>query len=213
MNQKAQRINWESVRSRLAQQELALEKALVADTARIEGTFERRATQLARRRALAGAATAALPVQVFLLGEQRYGIELSELTGVVTFNKGACTPVPEAPAEILGVINLRGEVRVVADLSRLLGLSNGATHQPTGYVLLAGERRGEVGLRVDGLDQIQLFSQEVLTTSDTEAGNLPARYVKAFTPDKVILLSIAAIRSHPAFADRVGNDNLINHED
>jgi purine-binding chemotaxis protein CheW len=209
MSKDGQRVNWESVRSRLAQNQVALEKALVADAGRIESTFERRATQLARRRILAGTASTTLPVQVFLLGEQRYGIELSELAEVVTFNNAACTPVPEAPAEFLGVINLRGEIRVVADLSRLLGLGNRAT-QRTGYVLLVGKRGQEVGLRVDGLDQIQLIPQEALTKSCASAGDLSARYVKAFTSDQVILLSSEAIRSHSAFAGSAGNDNFVH---
>jgi purine-binding chemotaxis protein CheW len=209
MSKNGQHINWESVRSRLAQNQVALEKALVADAARIESTFERRAAQLASRRAQAGTASTALPVQVFLLGEQRYGIELSKLAEVVTFNK--CTPVPGAPAEVLGVINLRGEIRVVADLSRLLGLGNGDT-AATGYVLLVGKRGYEVGLRVDRLDQIQLIPQEALTGSGAGAGDLPARYVKAFTSDKLILLSTEAIRSHGVFAGSIRNENPVNQQ-
>lgn len=208
MSKSVQRINWESVRSRLAQNQIALQQALVADAARIESTFERRATQLASRRAQAGAASTALPVQVFFLGEQRYGIELSELTEVVPLNQ--CTPVPGAPAEFLGVINRRGEIRVVADLSRLLGLGNGAA-EAAGYVLLVGKRGHEVGLRVDRLDQIQRIAQEAMT-GPGGTGDLPARYVKAFTHDKIILLSIEAIRSHAAFAGSVGNETRINQQ-
>ena len=193
MNTKTQRINWESVRSRLAESQVALDRALVADAARTDGVFERRATQLASRRTQVGGASALkVPVQVFVLGEQRFGIELSDLVEVIAFSK--CTPIPAAPPEYLGVINLRGEIRLVADLARLLGLGNVQNH-PRGYILLVGKRGHEVGFRVDRLEQILLIRFEELgKSSDTDA-----RYLKAFTSDKLSLIDAGAILQSTLF--------------
>jgi len=192
MNGNGQRINWDDVRRKLALSEGALEKAGVADTLRIESAYDRRAAQLASRQAKAEPAAAGLPVQVFWLGEQRYGVELSALTGVVAFEK--CTPVPEAPPEFLGVINLRGDVRAVADLSRLLGLGSSSA-EATGYVLLLGTRGHEIGFRVDRLDETRLVRREDLTDTG-------AQYLKVFTSDKLTLLDVGAILSHEVFSTK-----------
>jgi purine-binding chemotaxis protein CheW len=193
MNRNGQRINWDDVKRKLALNQIALEKALVADAARIESAYDRRAAQLAKRQAKSEPAGAALLIQVFWLGEQRYGIELSELTGVVAFVK--CTPVPGAPPEFLGVINLRGDVRAVTDLSRLLGLGSGSA-EATGYVLLLGKRGHEIGFRVDRLDETRFVRREELT----DASDPSARYLKAFASDKLTLLNAGAILSHEVFS-------------
>jgi purine-binding chemotaxis protein CheW len=189
MNGNGQRINWDDVKRKLALSQAALEKA---DAGRIESAYDRRAAQLASRQIEAEPTSSAVPVQLFWLGEQRYGVELSALTRVVAFEK--CTPVPEAPPQFLGVINLRGDVRAVADLSRLLGLGGGNAGA-TGYVLLLGARGHEIGFRVDRLDETRLIRQEELTGSNDPG----APYLKAF-PDKLTLRDAEAILSHSVFS-------------
>jgi purine-binding chemotaxis protein CheW len=195
MNANGQRINWDNVKHKLALSRVAVEQA---DAGRIESAYDRRAAQLASRQIKAEPAGAALPVQVFWLGEQRYGVELSALTGVVAFEK--CTPVPEAPPEFLGVINLRGDVRAVADLSRLLGLGSSSA-EATGYVLLLGTRGHEIGFRVDRLDEKRLIRREELT----DTGDPGAQYLKALASGKLTLLDAEAILLRSVFS--MDNEN------
>jgi len=57
------------------------------------------------------------------------------------------TPVPLAPEEVVGVINLRGEIATVVDVARRLGREPAPAAKGIGLVLL-GER-GAVCLRAD----------------------------------------------------------------
>jgi purine-binding chemotaxis protein CheW len=158
--------------------------------------YARRALQLARRQMQVSDRSDALRVQAFSVGGQRCGIELSELAEVLPFAK--CTPVPGVPPEFLGVMNMRGQIRAVVNLARLLA-PTGTVNDTPGFVLMIRNRGSEVGLRVDRIDNVQLVQSEDLTTAGSAAAELSPRYVKGLTSDKLILLSTAAILSHDIF--------------
>jgi purine-binding chemotaxis protein CheW len=83
-------------------------------------------------RVRAGAEDYALPVDRVL--------EVAEL--------GELAPVPGAPAEVLGVRNLRGQVIPVIDLASLLGLANEA---PLERIVVAEDHDGMAGLAVEAV--------------------------------------------------------------
>lgn len=65
----------------------------------------------------------------------------------------ACTPVPHAPADVLGVINLRGEVVPIIDLAGRLGM--GMTSGTERSAIVVAEVGTEVfGLLVDSVSDI-----------------------------------------------------------
>ena len=84
----------------------------------------------------------ALQVLARVRGE-RYALPVGGVSEVARL--GALTPVPGAPAAVLGVFSLRGEVVPVLDLGVVLGLGP----VDGGWVVIAedGSRRG--GLAVD----------------------------------------------------------------
>jgi purine-binding chemotaxis protein CheW len=82
---------------------------------------------------------------VLPIGEDRYGIELTDVREVVP--EPLLTPVPGAPAAVLGVVNLRGEVVPVLDTARLLGLPP-LTH--LAFAVIAECDAGLAGLAADG---------------------------------------------------------------
>lgn len=71
------------------------------------------------------------------------------------------TPIPQAPAYVLGVINLRGVVMPVLDLSARLGL--GATDITGRHVTVVVQRDDDlVGLVVDEVHETIIFAAEDL---------------------------------------------------
>ncbi|MBI3697473.1 MAG: chemotaxis protein CheW [Acidobacteria bacterium] len=138
-------IDWEQARRRLARSERGLEQALVADAQRVKRVWRERAARLARPPA--EALSAVRPFLAFRLREETYALPLEELGEVIP--NPACTPVPGAPAALAGVLNLRGQIRPVWDLARLLQLPEGESGD---WVLLL--RRPELGLRVGRAEQI-----------------------------------------------------------
>ena len=196
MTTKTKSINWAEVKETLARNQQALEKALLPNSERVDAIYQRRAVQLAGRKAEVIDPGANFAVQVFLLGRQRYGIQLSELVEVLPLVK--CTPVPGAPPEVIGVVNVRGEIRTVLDLARLLILNELVNAGPS-FVLMIRKATFEVGLRVDQIEEIQSVATADLTLPGSGAPELSPRYVKGLTPDKLILLSAEAIFSHELF--------------
>ena len=64
------------------------------------------------------------PMVIFSLADQEYCLDVQDVQEVVRMV--TVTPLPEAPAEVLGAINVRGVPTLVLDLRQRLGL----THRP-----------------------------------------------------------------------------------
>jgi purine-binding chemotaxis protein CheW len=85
-------------------------------------------------------------VLIFEIDGRRFGLlasEVRELVRAVTI-----TPLPLAPAAVVGVVNLRGQVIAVLDPRPLLGLS-AQPADPTHHLIIARARGRDLALRVD----------------------------------------------------------------
>jgi len=194
MNNQGRRIDWDAAKRQLAVAESALEKALTADADRIDEVYRRRAAQMAKRHAGRAGNARTITLLVFSLGTERYGIPISDLAEVLPSAK--CTPVPRAAAEIVGVINLRGELRSVIDLRRLLSVPP-AADESAGSILMIRNRGDEAGLRVGEVEKVQTIREDELASPDPGGASSPC--IKGVGPDKIIVLNADAIRLHPVF--------------
>ncbi len=186
-------IDWEQARKRLRVSESGLEQSLVASPQRVEAAYRLRAARLANEKASPKRkrgesehkpVSSGLPVLVFWLAQERYAIELKELAEVIPF--AGCTPVPGAPAQFLGVINLRGELRAVLDLGRLLAPAEPG-NSDSGCVLVLRSVSHGIGLKVERIGELREIRPEELT--------LPARgnYLQGITSETLMLLDIEAV--------------------
>jgi purine-binding chemotaxis protein CheW len=81
----------------------------------------------------------------------------------------ASTPLPQAPAHVLGMINLRGSILPVVDLGALLGLAPcNATPSSVVVVVQVGER--QIGVVVDSVQDILAASEGALTPTPDVGG-------------------------------------------
>lgn len=102
-------------------------------------------------------------VVTFSLGDQDYCLDVSNVKEVIRMV--AMTPIPEAPPEILGAIDVRGVPVLVLDLRRRFGLMSQA---PTvnSPLLLIGTRGKLLALLVDKVGSV------VRTFSEPDAAGL-----------------------------------------
>jgi purine-binding chemotaxis protein CheW len=189
-------IDWSEVKRRLRESQQALEKALTASPERTKTIYCERAAQLAGRRVRAEGPSTALRLLVFVLRGERYGLDFADVVELLPF--AHCTPVPGAPPQLLGVTNVRGEIRSVVDLGRLLDLPEN-DRRGEGYILLVRHQGREMGLRVDGLDRLQAVLPEELAGAADETAAVSLRSLRALTPDKARVLSTEALFAHPLF--------------
>jgi chemotaxis signal transduction protein len=192
MSELTKGIDWKLVKARLRKSQLGLEKALAPDPERTAAVFRERAAQLASRGTGMGPGRELLRVMTFLVGAERYGVEFADVRELLPFT--CCTPLPGAPAALLGVINLHGEFQSVVDLGRLMEFP-GPDVPAAGYVLLLCKGPNRAALRVDGLDKAELMAVTDLTASDPAE----ARFVRGLAADRTRLLSTDAILAHPLF--------------
>lgn len=144
---------------------------------RMEAVYRARAARLARP-LKPGRDAEDLPVLIFHLGDRRYGLELSRLVEVIPHPR--CTPVPGAPPQLAGVLQVRGEIRPVWELSRLLNLPDAPAEEPFSVLLLRKGSR-EVGLRVNEVREVRLLRPQACMEPDSP-------HIRWITSDSVAIL-------------------------
>jgi purine-binding chemotaxis protein CheW len=83
----------------------------------------------------------------FLLGAEEYAVAIERVREVV--RAPPVTEVPRAPAHILGVVTVRGEVVAVVDPRRRLGLPHPAPAEGQGKIVIVDAGDGPCGIHVD----------------------------------------------------------------
>jgi purine-binding chemotaxis protein CheW len=178
------------VRGRLRRSEEALQAALSYSPERMKAVFRRRAIQLAVKPAEARPASQSIPALIFGLGQERYAIPLQDIAEVLPFN--GCTEVPGAPAQFLGIINLRGEIRPVIDLSRVIC---GGASTDSGVVLIL---RRSVGLKVDKAEELRHIRSDEVTPP------VRGQCVRPFVSGTLALLDVETLLSAMASTRKSG---------
>lgn len=108
------------------------------------------------------------------LGDEEYGLGIERVRSIIRYEE--TTPVPRAPEIVIGVINLRGQVIPVVDLTRRFARG---TFEPgtTSRIVVAEGEAGVVGLAVDAANEvvqipvasIQPTPESVLSSEMSEA--------------------------------------------
>jgi purine-binding chemotaxis protein CheW len=111
----------------------------------------------------------------FHIAEEDYGIEISYVTEIVGLQH--ISEIPEMPAFIKGVINLRGVIIPVTDVRLRFGMEPRAYDERTCVVVV---RMGEtaVGLVVDTVKEVLSIPESSITEPPRVASAKGARYVK-----------------------------------
>ncbi len=85
---------------------------------------------------------------VFSLGKQQFALPVGQLSTVVP--RATLTPLPGAPADLIGLLRLRGALCPVIDIRARLELAIGAPHIGECIVLMY-TANARVGLLVEGI--------------------------------------------------------------
>ena len=100
----------------------------------------------------------------FTLGEEKFAIPVDHVQEVVEF--GHVTKVPNSPAYMLGIINLRGKILPLLDTKLKLGLPATTTSQKSRIMvldmLLEDDKALQIGAMVDhAREVIELHNNEI----------------------------------------------------
>ena len=126
-------------------------------------------------------------IVVFALGEEHYGLEISAVYEII--RRQPITAVPQAPASVEGVINLRGRIIPVVDLRERFGLP-AATTSAASRIVVCDASGNRVGLMVDGVSEVLMVPADAVEPTPEVAVGSQADYVRGVAKlgDQMIIL-------------------------
>jgi purine-binding chemotaxis protein CheW len=110
-------------------------------------------------------------ILTFQLDAQLFGVDILRVREIRGWS--SVTSVPEAPAYVLGVLNLRGAIIPVIDLRARLGLASVASSATTVIIVLtvmAAEGRRDFGLVVDAVSDVSDVQENEIRATPAGAG-------------------------------------------
>ena len=120
----------------------------------------------ALRRGTSGAGANTVQVVEFLLGKEHFAVDLFNVREVVEYK--TITQLPDTPAYIKGIIDLRGEITTIIDLKERLNIprKEGASDENCRNIVLDDSiTRSKTGIMVDNVSSVTTFDQSAVDTS------------------------------------------------
>jgi len=111
----------------------------------------------------------------FKLADETYGINVMHVQEVLRISEIA--PVPGAPAYVLGIINLRGNVVTVIDTRSRFGLPSAETDDSSRIVIIESEEM-VVGILVDSVAEVVELNQSEIDSAPNVGNDESSRYIQ-----------------------------------
>lgn len=161
---------------------------------RVQVTLGERARALARP-ARAEQAGDLVALVLFTIGGVRHAVESQFVREVL--RRPDVSAVPSAPATVVGVTNVRGEILTVADISTLLGV---ATPPAGGPVIVLDGPPAPLGVVVDEVHDFVDVPAESIAALPGDGGPPGTALVAGALPDAAVL-SASAVLNDPRLSD------------
>lgn len=96
-------------------------------------------------------------VIVFKLGEERYGVDISQVREIIRPTQ--ITRIPNAPDFVEGVINLRGQITTIVNLRKRFGMPPKPIDNDT-RIIVVEYNSAVIGMMVDTVNEVKYLSQK-----------------------------------------------------
>ncbi|MBB87359.1 chemotaxis protein CheW [Abyssibacter sp.] len=110
----------------------------------------------------------------FRLGDEEYGVDILKVQEIRGYD--AVTKIPDAPAFVKGVINLRGTIMPVVDMRLRFKLGEAVYDAYTVMIILQLERRN-VGMVVDSVSDVLRLTDDQTLPPPEFGGAMDTRYI------------------------------------
>ncbi len=133
----------------------------------------------------------------FMLGDEKYGVNILHTRELITYPVGDVTPVRGMPAFIVGVINLRGVVIPIMDLRIRFNITEAAYDDSTVIVIVEVEEK-QIGLIVDSVSDVVYLDEDQVQSVEHFSGGVDTAYIAGIVDIKetmVILLDVEHLLS------------------
>lgn len=176
--------------TRIGEAQSATETGFAPASAKEKEVLKTRARELAQEPQAAEVEADWLEVLEFYLGGERYALPLAQVRVVSLLKE--LTPVPCTPPFVVGVINLRGEIRTVIDLKKFFDLPEmGITDLNKIIMIQNGEM--ELGILADSIRNVQRVRINDMQPALPTMTGISADYLRGVTSDRLIVLDALKI--------------------
>ena len=124
----------------------------------------------------------------FKLGEEEFGIDIINVNEIIKMQK--ITSIPNAPSDILGIVNIRGKIIAVVDTRLKLGIYPKEFDYETRIIILEFNKK-PIGFIVDEVTEVLRISKKTLNdVPDMVSTKMNTDYIKSIAniEDKIIIL-------------------------
>jgi purine-binding chemotaxis protein CheW len=126
----------------------------------------------------------------FRIGEQDFCVDIRAVREIRGWTPA--TPLPQSPNYVRGVINLRGAVLPIVDLSCRLGLGS-ATPSARHVIIVARVGMRTVGVLVEAVSDILSVSEEMIQATPDIACDMVRSFVRGVIPIDGRMISLIAL--------------------
>jgi len=130
---------------------------------------------------------------VFKLSSEEFAVEVSSVEAIIKLQ--AITKVPHAPAHVVGVTNLRGNIVPVIDLKKRLNLPKTENSADT-RIIVALLQDSKVGMVVDAVSQVIEIEDSQIEPTPQITTSVDSTYIRGIVKIGtllVIMLDLAKI--------------------
>jgi purine-binding chemotaxis protein CheW len=156
------------------------------------------------------AASARRQVLTFVLGEETYGVDILRVQEIRGWS--AVTKIPQSPAHVLGVLNLRGSIVPIVDLRMRLALERAEYTSVTVIIVLSvvsGSGRRDFGVVVDGVSDVVDINEADVRPPPELGAKAATDFIRGLVPvaeRMVVLLDIDQLIGGDAGSVRAAAD-------
>ena len=190
----SQEFDWEAIRGRFAQLRQTADRGDDLTDAQAATVLSERAKVLAESVAEIDH-SGVLELMVLNLCDERIALETRFIHEVMRVSD--ITPIPGAPALLIGVTNLRGSVLPVMNLRLAFGIGG---EPPEDVVLIVvGGEQPEFGILVDSVHDMQSLRADELLPAPSNLASVQADLCQGVTEQAMVVLRGDALIAHDYF--------------
>jgi purine-binding chemotaxis protein CheW len=185
-------IDWNEVRRRVEAFGESIDRGAVLSPEQDRDMLRTRAQRLAEEPAAAEEDGQVLELVEFELGGEHYALALHQVREVSVLRE--ITPVPCTPPFILGIINLRGELRTVVDLKKFFSLRDSGITD-LNRIIIVQQDDMQLGILADGIKGVRRIPLRDVEPALPTLTGIRAEYLRGVTAGRLVVLDAARILS------------------
>jgi purine-binding chemotaxis protein CheW len=184
--------DWDEVRRRISDVGAAIDRGFRPSAEQEKVILKARAQALAIEPKTEESAKDTLEAVEFELASEHYALALAQVKEVSLLKE--LTPVPCTPPFVLGIINLRGEIRTVIDLKRFFDLPDKGITELNKIIIIQHDDM-QLGILADAIRGVRRIRLKDMQPALPTLTGIRADYLRGITSDRLVVLDAIKILS------------------